>query len=796
MNTATEKPMGLVGRIATAAKVLATGRKPTDNPLAQEPDTQSRAALVQEWTTRCTEEREFWKPVFERMREEQEFAAGKQWPQNYENRTDQKEACILDVVQQMVNRQTASLYAKNPVPEAVLEERLNFKLWDGNQETIDAAKAIMAQAEPIMAAASQQVQARQQALAAGVPPEQLPPEPPAPPNNVTEAQDILADYNEGMQAKAMLSKVAQTGTILIKQQWRSQSPDMLVSGKQAVSQVIVSRVAYIKAMYRRDMETVATQTANDMEFSDRIATLQQRLEQLKQDETGLDDAKVESAKLLKQSILEQIEELKGQQPPPVAGDEGVVHDWLASDALLIDRKCTSLREFVGARWIAHEMFMEVADCEAKYKISLRDTGAKYYTDVDGSYQTSQVDSYDESERENLVKKSKVCVWEIQDKDTGLCYTICDGVRDFIKEPATNTPEVSRFWNIIPIVFNCQVVTKNNPKRDVTIFPRSNIRLAMPMQVDINTAGEGLREHRVANRPYYVYDKSGFAGTGGQNDLRKLSATRPAHEAIGLEGLTQGRKINELFQAGPKQEIDPKMYDQAPSSQAMMLATGEQPSDLGAQRPDEKATGQNIAAASRATSVGSNIDDLDFAYSTLAQMDWEMLIQEMSPEVVKELVGRGAVWPDLARDDVARSIFFKISAGSTGRPNEQADLNNFNIIAPQLGSLMKDAGKSLEPLIKEGVRRLGDKLDVDDFLKPAQIVAPPAPQPEPQRPPSLALQMNFKDAPPEIQEQIEGAFGFKPAPAASHVINKIGHAKAADSAHQNLAVTAGPNPQPQ
>jgi hypothetical protein len=261
----------------------------------------------------------------------------------------------------------------------------------------------------------------------------------------------------------------------------------------------------------------------------------------------------------------------------------------------------------------------------------------------------------------------------------------------------------------------------------------------------------------------------------------------------MENLMSPEKISDFIQPLPTQPIDPKMYDNAQSSQAMMLATGEQPSDLGAQRPDEKATGQNIAAAARATSVGSNIDDLDFAYSTLAQMDWEMLIQEMPVEVVKELVGRGATWPDLSRDDAARSITFKISAGSTGRPNEQADLNNFNILAPQLGKLMTDAGKSLEPLIKEGVRRLGDKLDVDEFLKPAQIVAPPAPQPEPQKPPSMAITIPFQFCPPEIQEQIEAMAGMKPASPQSHLINKVGHTEAVKAAHDNKTLTSGQKP---
>ena len=782
MPTATEPPMPFMSRLAAAARVLTTGKGPTFNPLSQPPRDQSRAALVEDLNRWCINEREFWKPIFDRMREEQRFAAGLQWNRDYKNRTGEKEAYIGDVVQQMINRQTASLYAKNPTPEAIVADRMYFEKWDGNQTTIDAAQQIVAQFKQVQPAA-------QAAAAAGQ-------DVPAPPPQVTQALDILQDYQNGMTEKALYRKIADTATMLIAQQWKSQSPDMLVCGKQAVSQVLVSRVAFIKVMYRRDMETMPTESANDMEFSDRLATLQAQLQQIQQNETGPDDAKQAEAKLMKLSIQKEMADLQAQVPPPVAGDEGVVHDWLGSTSVIVDRNCTCLREFIGAKRIAHVMLLTVDECEAKYKISLRDSGAKYYISTDGSYRQSESESFEDDEKEIAAKRMKVCVFEIQDKTTGLCYTICDGVKDFIKEPEPNEPSVSRFWSIVPIVFNCQVVEENDPQNDVTIYPRSNIRLAMPMQQDINTAGEGLREHRVANRPAWVAVKSKFATTQGENDLQKLARPRAAHEVMMIEAVNNGEKISDFIQPLPTAPIDPRMYDNAPSSQAMMLATGEQPSDLGTQRPDEKATGQNIAAQARATSIGSNIDDLDFAYSTVAQMDGEMLLAEMPKAKVQELIGRGATWPEVARDDVARSIFFKIEAGSTGRPNEQADLNNFNVIAPQLGQLMTQAGKSLEPLIKEGVRRLGDKLDVDEFLKPAQLVPPPAPQPEPQKPPTIAITMPFQFLPPEIQEQVESAAGFKPASPASHLVEKATHAKAIDAAHHNATVAAGGKPNAQ
>src|ERR1043165_822611 len=115
MNTITEEPMGILSRVKAAAGVLVTGKQP--NPLASEPTDRSRGALVKELNNWCVEERKFWKPVFERIRQEQKFAGGKQWDGPLSATNPGDEDYVGDVIQQMVNRKTAGLYAKNPTPE-------------------------------------------------------------------------------------------------------------------------------------------------------------------------------------------------------------------------------------------------------------------------------------------------------------------------------------------------------------------------------------------------------------------------------------------------------------------------------------------------------------------------------------------------------------------------------------------------------------------------------------------------------------------------------------------------------
>jgi hypothetical protein len=131
--------LGFVDRVKAAGKVMLEGKLP--NPLAVEPKDKPRAALVEELTKWCRDEREFWTPVFNRMREEQDFAAGRQWPGEELVNEWFKERFKGDRMQQMLNRKTASLYAKNPTPDAQVRKRLCFEVWDGKQDSLEAVVA-------------------------------------------------------------------------------------------------------------------------------------------------------------------------------------------------------------------------------------------------------------------------------------------------------------------------------------------------------------------------------------------------------------------------------------------------------------------------------------------------------------------------------------------------------------------------------------------------------------------------------------------------------------------------------
>jgi hypothetical protein len=84
---------------------------------------------------------------------------------------------------------------------------------------------------------------------------------------------------------------------------------------------------------------------------------------------------------------------------------------------------------------------------------------------------------------------------------------------------------------------------------------------------------------------------------------------------------------------------------------------------------------------------------------------QLLIMELSAETVAEIVGIGAVWPEMDRETVAKQIFLKVRAGSSGRPNKAAELANMERGMPYLLQL---PGVNPYPL----GRRYSDLLEID------------------------------------------------------------------------------------
>jgi hypothetical protein len=640
-------------------------RDPPDPPL-------QRKELVQKWTDRIKRAKKYWEPVYDQMREDQDFVLGRQW-----SKEPKDERYVVNLTLRIVSQRVAFFYAKNPKFIAYRRHRIMNTAWDGDQSTLNSLQ----QAAGMAIGQSAQM---------GVPPD---------PNQMQIAQQtagpILQDAAQVKSMEQQLDKIAKTLEYFFRQNIDQLPQDFKQMMKMVVRRASTTGVGYVKLGFERVMQKKPEIEQRIADISNRLATLERLAADLHDDQVDENGPEMEEMQLLLKDLANQTQ---------VVVREGLTLDYPTSTSIIPDPKCMNLREFLGADWVVQEFILSTNDIKEIYEI---DVGKSY-----NAYKGAAGGGATVTSRNGLVvvqdKASRIdnhegadgrtcCVWELYNRKDGMVYVICDGYPDFLREPAAPEVYTDRFWPWF-------VLTLNDTDHEISIFPPSDVYLIRNMQSDYNRARQGMREHRRAARPKVVVS----AGSVDQEDLDKLE-THPDNAIIELNGLQPGQKVDDLLQSFRGPPIDPNLYETEQLFADMMRVSGIQDANLGSTGgKSPNATQSNIAEASRATAMGSNIDDLDDMLTGIARTGSQILLQECSVETVKRVVGVGAVWPDLSRQQIADEIWIKIEAGSTGRPNQAQEIANAERLFPLL---MQIPGIKPEFLAKELIKRLDDKLDI-------------------------------------------------------------------------------------
>jgi hypothetical protein len=246
-------------------------------------------------------------------------------------------------------------------------------------------------------------------------------------------------------------------------------------------------------------------------------------------------------------------------------------------------------------------------------------------------------------------------------------------------------------------------------------------LMRDMQTEHNIARQRLKEHRDAARPKHAVPR----GMLDEPDKQALTGSS-AHTLIELNGLPPGTPIEAVLQRVPYSPIDPALYEVNSSMEDILRAVGSQEANLGG-TSGSTATESSIAESSRMTSQGSNADDLDDFLTAIAQAASHILLMELSPETATEIAGPGAMWPDLSREQIAQDLTLTVRAGSSGRPNKAAEIQNMQQIAP---FLLQVPGVKPDWIAQQLIQRLDDRVDMTDAFASSlpsimQMNQPPA-----------------------------------------------------------------------
>lgn len=646
--------------------------------------------LVARWLKKIKAAEKHWAPVFERMKKCQQIAAHGAYKEWVEEET----RYVAPILNRHINQAVSQLYAKNPQAVAAPRKRLYNAVWDGSTEqpTFLGAQAMMG--DP---AAAQMLTA------------------------VT--QDII----EAKIQKTLADRMAKTMTILHAYQVDEQPYDFKTQIKALVRRVKVNGVGYVKVGFVREMELRPETTALLEDTTKKIAEIERGTAEAAEGETGeYEDADRLRLETMVQDIM---------QNPDRVTREQVLYDYPKSCEIILDPKTRHLKSLLGTRWLAHYFDLTADEIQELCKVDIK---AAMAPDIRDAHEM-----LDATGCEDRTYR----VYEVQDKTAKQVFMVCDAYEGFLKAPAEPDIFVEQFFNIVPLVFN-------EIEHDEEIYPPSDVWAARHMQFEYNRSREGLREHRIAARPYWLAAR----GRLQEKDKTALGA-HAAHAIIEVTPDGSDKPLSSVVEAGPTAPIDPNLYETEGIFTDMQRSVGSQEANLGG-TSGATATESSIAENSRMSSLSDNTDDLDDMLTRLARMTGQIMAQMLTKERVLEIVGPGAAWPEAPqnRKQLADEIMLSIRAGSSGRPNQAAQLANTERAWPALSQL---PGINPEPL----ALKYADLLDIDAdelmsrgalsivaqnaMAKPA--AAPPGgngPVPEAQGPAGAAGGAQNAEAPPE------------------------------------------------
>ena len=555
---------------------------------------------------------------------------------------------IANITIRHLQQSVAAVYAKNPKFTAKRRSTLDFMLWDGKQESI--------------------IGAMQQLAAAAQSGQQPPP----------DAIALMAELEDVKTRRSMLDKIAKTLESLLNYSINEVKPRFKTQAKQLVRRVKTCGVGFVKLAYQRILEPNPDVVSQIADMTNELATLERIAEDFADGEIQETSARIAELRI----GLESLQDKKN-----IIAREGLVFDFPKATSIIICPECTQITGFVGAKFIAQEYLFSPDRVKEIYGV---DVGKNY-----NGYTSSGV----KSKKENK-NKGDCCVWEFYNLETRQSFTVCDGYPEFLKEGCPSV-ELEQFHPFFSLCFN-------EVEDDSSIYPPADVDLIRPMQLEYNRAREGLREHRQANRPAYISAKGLF----GEADKEKLGS-HASHEVIELDAIpaTGDTDIRTKLQSKPTTPIDQSLYDTEFLFSDSLRVTGAQEANLGG-TSGASATEVAEASQSRVSSVQSNIDDLDEMLVDIAREAGQILLRNMDAATVKKIVGNGAVWPELDVEEIVSEVSVEIAAGSSGRPNKQQRLANFERVLPYI---MQIPGINPKWLAEKILVELDEGIDLEEAV---------------------------------------------------------------------------------
>lgn len=682
---------------------------PTTTPVNDAPpDRKQEAADVKRWFAKYEQARKFDEPARQQYARDRRYARG-----------DSAFDISANLVGSYIDILEAFYYAKDPdldiAPAPAAQTPSMDALRESAEMTVSADPMVM-----------QQVQQQEQMVQAA---EML-----LPGSGAMMQQDVL-----GMAIEAEVMKLqdtyarksrdtkafADTLEVICTRLWSDAA--LKRRGRPWVRSGLSVGVGILKGSWQeRTAPSPETQTA--------INDLQRDIARIKAIERDLvEDYGDEDANLAQ--LERELTRLQGQAEPVISRGFAVDN---VSPENYVCAPGVSLSNYLDAPWNAERIPMRADDAMAdfgltrdqikkctiykarKVEMSRNETpamdGAINHDDADSFVTSSMSGASMEGESDDYV----MCV-EIWDREGGHVLTGIEGYPYWVK-PAWVPTATSRFYPFFLL-----------PMSDVDgqRHPQSLIARTWRLFDEYNRIMSRLREHRLRVVPQMMFDKEQV-----DPDTAKRLTSGVSVEWIGVSLTSANKTLNDVVKDKPYPAFDPGMYDVGPLMEQIERIWSIQEALSGAVSKTKTATEANIQQSGFEGRTNGRRDAMEDVLGELALYTAEVARKHISNEDALEIAGPAAFWPPhTGPDELRQLVNVDIRAGSSGKPNTNAERDAWGQTMPLLvemvekvgmlrNSTPEDMADSYEEIARITCQRSGDRLDVDQLLPKAG----PAPQP--------------------------------------------------------------------
>jgi hypothetical protein len=393
--------------------------------------------------------------------------------------------------------------------------------------------------------------------------------------------------------------------------------------------------------------------------------------------------------------------------------KGFAVDRLKSeDFLILDENIVEFDEYVDARALAQRTWMTVD--QAEQLLQMKMIGATKYgrPRIDDKSAQSNNPNPDNAPPGEMF----VCVVEIWDKENGVVRTVVKGMSRWAREPYAPSHVPQRWYPFYVLGFN---IIEGRWR------PLSDVELLKQLQDEYNTTRTNYADVREKAAPKRIVRKGGNLA---EQDVKNIMNS-DNKDWVAVEGNPQV-PINQDVMQLDGLKIDPQAYDVTVIRNDMDLVVGRSDASRANLIKPKTATEAEIMQEAMSTRTAERRDTNEDLMSEMGAAALEIALNDLSKTEVQQLAGADCEWPQAPEsvEQIFRQVVVRVRAGSTGKPNQAKEREQWGQLLPQIAKAMEqvsqlrlqgnyDMADAVVELLRETLRRFEEHLDLDAIIPP-------------------------------------------------------------------------------